>query len=57
MFRRYFQTGEEEDADGSSGEEEVEVAEQLPPPEEVWAQVSWRSALLLLAGAHVGQQP
>lgn len=39
MFRRYFQTGEEEDAEGSSGDEEVEQVEQLPPPEEVWAQV------------------
>lgn len=39
MFRRYFQTGEDEDAEGSSGDEEVEQVEQLPPPEEVWAQV------------------
>jgi len=40
MFRRYFQTGDEDDAEGSSGEEEAEQTEQLPPPEEVWAQVS-----------------
>jgi hypothetical protein len=39
MFRRYFQTGDEEDAEGSSGEEEGEQAEQLPPPAEVWAKV------------------
>lgn len=40
MFRRYFQTGDEEDQEGSSGDEEVEQAEQVPPPEEVWATVS-----------------
>lgn len=40
MFRRYFQTGDEEDQEGSSGDEEVEQAEQVPPPEEVWAAVS-----------------
>jgi hypothetical protein len=39
MFRRYFQTGDEEDAEGSSGEEEGEQPEQLPPPAEVWAKV------------------
>lgn len=41
MFRRYFQTGDEEDQEGSSGDEEAEQAEQVPPPEEVWAQVGW----------------
>jgi hypothetical protein len=41
MFRRYFQTGDEEDQEGSSGDEEVEQAEQVPPPEEVWAAVSY----------------
>ncbi len=40
MFRRYFQTGDEEDQEGSSGDEEGEQAEQVPPPEEVWATVS-----------------
>lgn len=39
MFRRYFQTGDEEDQEGSSGDEEGEQAEQLPPPEEVWGKV------------------
>jgi hypothetical protein len=39
MFRRYFQTGDEEDQEGSSGDEEAEQVEQVPPPEEVWAQV------------------
>lgn len=39
MFRRYFQTNEEDEQEGSSGEEEAEQTEQTPPPEEVWAQV------------------
>lgn len=41
MFRRYFQMGDEEDQEGSSGDDEAEQAEQVPPPEEVWAQVGW----------------
>jgi hypothetical protein len=40
MFRRYFQTEEEEGGAGSSGDEEAEAADDLPAPEEVWSQVS-----------------
>jgi hypothetical protein len=39
MLRRYFQLGDEDADDSSSGEEEAEQAEQLPPPEEVWGKV------------------
>lgn len=45
MFRRYFQFGEEEADDGSSGEEEGEQLEQAPPPEEAWAKVSTKQGL------------
>jgi hypothetical protein len=40
MFRQYFQTEEEDAAGASSGEEEPEPVDELPAPEEVWAQVS-----------------
>lgn len=39
MFRHYFQTGDEDEGAGSSGEEEAEQQPHLPPPEEVWGQV------------------
>ncbi|KAF8065507.1 hypothetical protein HT031_003108 [Scenedesmus sp. PABB004] len=40
MFRRYFQTEEEEGAAGSSSSDgEPEGAEALPPPQELWDQV------------------
>lgn len=39
MFRRYFQT-EEEEGPGSSGDEEVDQVDQLPDPQEVWADIT-----------------
>jgi hypothetical protein len=53
MFRRYFQTNDEDEQEGSSGDEDAEQTEQTPPPEEVWAHVSFFSCTWLLLSLSV----